>query len=70
MTKVQIDADRCVGHGLCYTVVPDLVEDDDRGIAHVRGGGDVAPDRLDALQRAKKLCPEGAVMLIDDATTT
>jgi ferredoxin len=65
MTKLQIDPNRCVGHGLCYTMVPDLIEDDDRGIAHVRGDGNVPPDRLDALERAKKLCPEQAVLLTD-----
>jgi ferredoxin len=66
VTKVQIESNRCVGHGLCYTVVPDLIEDDDRGIAHVRGDGDVPPDRLEALHRAQKLCPEDAVMLTGD----
>jgi ferredoxin len=37
MTKLQIDPNRCMGHGLCYSEVPDLIEDDDRGLAHVRG---------------------------------
>jgi ferredoxin len=66
VTKVQIDPDRCVGHGLCYTLVPDLVEDDDRGIAHVRGDGDVPPDQRESVQKAVKLCPEHAVTLTDD----
>jgi ferredoxin len=67
MTKLHIDPDRCVGHGQCYTAVPDLIEDDDRGIAHVRGDGDVPPERLQSSQRAQKLCPEQAVLLTDDA---
>jgi ferredoxin len=67
MTTLQIDPSRCAGHGQCYLVVPDLIEDDDRGLAHVRGDGNVPPHRLDALQRAKKLCPEQAVLLTDDA---
>jgi ferredoxin len=66
MTTLKIDADRCVGHGQCYTVAPDLIEDDDRGIAHVRGDGKVPPDRLNAVERAKKLCPEKAVVFADD----
>jgi ferredoxin len=63
MTKLQIDPDRCMGHGLCYSEVPDLIEDDDRGIAHVRGDGDVPLGRLEALHKAQKLCPEDAVVL-------
>jgi ferredoxin len=63
MTKLKIDPDRCVGHGQCYSVAPDLIEDDERGIAHVRGDGNVPPDRLDAAERAEKLCPEKAVIL-------
>ena len=70
MTTLQINPSRCVGHGKCYLVVPDLIEDDDRGLAHVRGDGNVPSDRLDALRRAKKLCPEQAVLLTDDAGDT
>jgi ferredoxin len=52
VTKFEIDSDLCVGHGQCYLVVPDLIEDDERGLAHVRGDGQVPIDRLEALQRA------------------
>lgn len=47
-------------------MVPDLIEDDDRGIAHVRGNGEVSADQLDAVYRARKLCPEQAVTLVAD----
>jgi ferredoxin len=47
-------------------LVPDLIEDDDWGIAHARGDGDVPPHRLEALFEAKKLCPEQAVLLTGD----
>jgi ferredoxin len=67
MMKFEIDPNLCVGHGQCYLVVPDLIEDDERGLAHVRGNGYVPPDRLESLQRAQKVCPEGAVLLTDDA---
>jgi ferredoxin len=66
MTKLEIDSNRCVGHGQCYTLVPDLIEDDDWGIAHARGDGDVPPHRLEALFKATKLCPEQAVLLTGD----
>ena len=67
MTKFEINSDLCVGHGQCYLVVPDLIEDDERGLAHVRGDGRVPVDRLEALQQAQKSCPEGALVLTEDA---
>ena len=67
MTKFEINSDLCVGHGQCYLVVPDLIEDDERGLAHVRGDGQVPVDRREALQRAQKSCPEGALVLTEDA---
>jgi ferredoxin len=65
MTKLQINPGRCMGHGLCYSEVPDLIEDDERGLAHVRGDGDVPPDQLNAALKAQRLCPEDAVVLTD-----
>ena len=67
MTKFEINSDLCVGHGQCYVVVPDPIEDDERGLAHVRGDGQVPVDRREALRRAQKSCPEGALLLTDDA---
>jgi ferredoxin len=67
MKKLQIDPNRCMGHGLCYSEVPDLIEDDDRGLAHVRGDGDVPLDQLDSVRQAQRLCPEQAVVLLDAA---
>ena len=67
MTKFEINSDLCVGHGQCYLVVPDLIEDDERGLAHVRDDGRVPVDRLEALQQAQKSCPEGALVLTEDA---
>ena len=32
--KVQIDSERCQGHGRCYDLAPDLFGDDDEGYGH------------------------------------
>lgn len=55
-----------VGHGQCYLVVSDLIKDDERGLAHVRGDGRMPTNRLEALQRQKS-CPEGALLLTEEA---
>ena len=36
MTRVCVDADRCEGHGRCYTLAPDVFDADDVGHAIVR----------------------------------
>ena len=61
--RIRIDHDRCTGHGRCYVLAPDLVDDDDEGYGQVVGEGTVAPDQLDAARQAVSNCPERAVFL-------
>jgi ferredoxin len=60
--QISIDGKACVGHGRCYDLAPDLIDDDDegRGVAH-----EVAvPPELEASAReAVTNCPEGAVSI-------
>jgi ferredoxin len=59
--KVGVDADRCVGHGLCYSQSPEVFEDDEEGYSHVRFEGDL-PAGLEAGARvAAANCPERAI---------
>lgn len=62
MTYVSVDADRCVGHGRCYTLAPDVFDADEVGhailrVAHVSG----------ELERhavtGEQNCPEQAITL-------
>ena len=34
---LSIDADKCMGHGRCYSVAPDLLTDDEEGFVAQRG---------------------------------
>jgi ferredoxin len=65
--KLSVQHDLCRGHGRCYTVAPDLLEDDeDEGFVTVRGQViDVPSDQLDAARNATGSCPERAIQLID-----
>jgi ferredoxin len=61
--KVSIDADRCEGHGRCYSVCPDLFEPDEVGNGRPIGTG-VVPKGLEARARlAEANCPEHAVVV-------
>jgi len=59
--RIRIDEDRCSGHGRCYTLAPDLFEDDERGFGQVSGDGTVAPEYEAQGQAAVRACPEHAI---------
>ncbi len=65
--KVQIDPERCQGHGRCYDLSPGLFDDDDEGYGQVLGDGVVPPGQEDAARRAVANCPERAIDLAGEA---
>jgi AcrR family transcriptional regulator/ferredoxin len=64
--KVQIDHERCQGHGRCYDLAPSLFGDDDEGYGQVLGDGVVPPGLQDAARRAVANCPERAIDLLEE----
>jgi ferredoxin len=63
MTHVSVDADRCVGHGRCYSLAPDVFDADDLGHAIVRVG-DVSKELEQQAVAGAQNCPEEAITLI------
>jgi len=64
--KITVDADRCTGHGRCYTLAPELLDCDDEGFVTLRGRCiDVSEDQLTAARDAVAGCPEQAVELLE-----
>lgn len=61
--RVRIDAERCQGHGRCFTIAPDVFDSDDLGNGVVIGDGTVPPDREHDVRLAAANCPESAVVL-------
>lgn len=62
MKHVEVDADRCVGHGRCYTLAPKVFDADDVGHAVViteEVWGELETEGRDA----ERNCPEGAITL-------
>ena len=64
--RVRIDAERCQGHGRCFTIAPELVESDDLGNGVVIGDGTVTPDLEHKARLIVANCPESAVSIEDD----
>jgi ferredoxin len=65
--KVQINQERCQGHGRCYDLAPSLFGDDDEGYGTVLGDGTVPPGREHDARLAELNCPEHAVELTEEA---
>lgn len=61
---LSIDADKCMGHGRCYSVAPDLLTDDDEGFVAQRGQTVEVPTELAGqAQDAVFACPESAISI-------
>jgi len=65
--KLQIDSERCQGHGRCYDLAPELFGDDDEGYGLVLGDGTVPPGNEQDARRAVANCPERAIELVEES---
>jgi ferredoxin len=63
--KLTVDGKTCMGHGRCYLLAPDLLEDDDEGFVTIRDQTiEVPADQVEAAEDAAGSCPEQAITLI------
>ncbi|HME48680.1 ferredoxin [Mycobacterium sp.] len=62
MTRVSVDADRCVGHGRCYTLAPDVFDADEVGHSIVRVG-EIPGELHEHALIGEQNCPEQAIRL-------
>ena len=64
---ISIDEGKCMGHGRCYTVAPDLLTDDEEGFVAERGQTWEIPDGLLAqAHEAADNCPELAISVLEN----
>ena len=65
--KLTVRSDLCRGHGRCYDLAEDFLEDDDEGFVSVRGQTvDVPADQVEDVRNAAASCPEGAITILED----
>ena len=64
LVKIVLDAERCTGHGRCYSLAPELFDSDDDGHSVV-----IAPEVPAGLEAQARLavdnCPESCISLED-----
>jgi ferredoxin len=62
VSRLSVDADRCTGHGRCYTLAPDVFDADEVGHCLVLVG-DVSGELEDQALEGEQNCPEQAITL-------
>lgn len=65
--KVQINSDKCQGHGRCYDLAPGLFGDDEQGYGMVLGDGSVPAGLEHDARLAELNCPERAIDAPEEA---
>lgn len=63
--RATVDADKCMGHGMCYALAPNVFTDDDEGYGHVIGNGEVPQEYVEQARNGAANCPEGAISVVD-----
>ena len=62
MSRISVDADRCTGHGRCYTLAPDVFDANEVGHSIVLVE-DVSGELESQAATAEQNCPESAITL-------
>ncbi|MFD6892950.1 ferredoxin [Rhodococcus sp. NPDC060086] len=61
-TTMSITREKCMGHGRCYSVAPDLLSDDEEGFVAQAGEDFTVPEELVGQAEASvDACPEHAI---------
>jgi ferredoxin len=62
--RVEVDLDKCTGHGICESIAEDVFEVQDDGTVHIDQRDRPESDR-DRMQQAVTQCPAAALRLVD-----
>lgn len=59
--RINLDREKCQGHGRCYALSPSLFETDDEGYAVLKLDGEIPAALEDDARIAADNCPEYAI---------
>ena len=62
--RVEVDLDKCTGHGICESIAEDVFEVGDDGIVVIQDNERPETDR-NRMQQAVTQCPAAALRLLD-----
>jgi ferredoxin len=63
--RVRVDAVKCVGHGRCYVLAPDVFQEDERGHCVIIRE-EIPPELAGQAKLGEENCPEGAIRVEAD----
>lgn len=61
--RVEVDLDKCTGHGICEAIAEDVFEVTDEGVVEIHGNQRPESDR-ERMQQAVTQCPAAALRLM------
>lgn len=64
--KVRVDADRCMGHGMCNALVPEVFEIDPESGFNEMDEFEVPDAQRAAVERGVAGCPERAISIVGE----
>jgi ferredoxin len=64
MMRVDVDLNKCTGHGICESIADDVFEVRDDGTVHIRDDERPESDR-ERMRQAVTQCPTAALRLVD-----
>ena len=62
--RVEVDLDKCTGHGICESIAEDVFEVQDDGTVHIDDSQRPESDR-ERMQQAVTQCPAAALRLVN-----
>ena len=68
--RIKVDQEKCQGHNRCKALAPELFELDGFGNAKEKGDGRVPEALIDKAYLAKSNCPEFAIEIFEEDSTS
>ncbi len=62
--RIEVDPDRCTGHGRCWSLAAEVFDADDDGYCATRSL-EVPPELEAAAVRGARSCPEHAITIVE-----
>ncbi|WP_163751926.1 ferredoxin [Mycolicibacterium helvum] len=63
--RIEVDLDKCTGHGICESIAEDVFEVADDGSVRIHGDPRPESDR-ERIRQAVSQCPAAALSLVED----
>jgi ferredoxin len=67
MSRIQLDRERCEGHGTCEQIAPNIYQLDDEGLVSILVDQPLSEELVGAAEAGARVCPIAALRVVDGA---